>query len=129
MKQVLKIFLIILLSAMPVSVFAYQECLITADGKLSDIRIEHNDIIDVYPLITIMNDKNTLIVHPLKEGSSRFIVTKGGKEKLVFSVNVSKKETTIDQVDGVEIFQIDTPPVMYEYDLDEPPIIKSDGVS
>ena len=67
--------------------------------------------------------KNTLIVHPLKEGSSKFIVTKGGKEKLVFSVNVSKKETIIDQVDGVDIFQIDTPPVMYEYDLDEPPII------
>jgi len=128
-KQVLKIFLIILLSAMPVSVFAYQECLITTDGKLSDIKIEHNDIIDVYPLITIMNDKNTLIVHPLKEGSSKFIVTKGGKEKLVFSVNVSKKETIIDQVDGVDIFQIDTPPVMYEYDLDEPPLIKGDEVS
>ena len=129
MTRVLKIFLIILLSAIPISVFAYQECLITADDKLSDIKVEHNDIIDVYPLITIMNDKNTLIVHPLKEGTSKFIVTKGKKDKLLFSVNVGKKETIIDHVDGVEIFQIDTPPVMYEYDLDEPPLIKSNEVS
>lgn len=101
--------------------YAYQECIITTDKKLSDIKIEHNDVIDVFPLVTIMNDKNTLVVHPLKEGTSRFIVTKGGKEKFVFNVTITRFETKINEVDGFDIFQIDTPPQNYEYELDTPP--------
>ena len=52
------------LFSLPVA--AFEDCIITTKGKLNDIRIQHNDIIDVFPLITISNNKNTLIVHPLK---------------------------------------------------------------
>ena len=41
-------------------VFAYEDCIISTDGKMTDIKIQHNDIIDVFPLITIMNDKMSL---------------------------------------------------------------------
>ena len=122
MLKLIKILLIFFLSAIPISAFAYQECIITTDKKLSDIKIEHNDVIDVFPLVTIMNDKNTLVVHPLKEGSSRFIVTKGGKEQFVFNVTITRFETKIEEVKGFDIFQIDTPPENYEYELDIPPI-------
>ena len=122
MLKLIKILLIFFLSAIPISAFAYQECIITTDKKLSDIKIEHNDVIDVFPLVTIMNDKNTLVVHPLKEGASKFIVTKGGKEQFVFNVTITRFETKIDEVDGFDIFQIDTPPQNYEYELDTPPV-------
>ncbi len=105
------------------SVQAREDCIISNSEKLTDIRIEHNDIIDVFPLITIMNEKNTLIVHPLKEGNTRFMVTKGGKEKVVFNVKVKDDKTIIDDVKGFDILTVDCPPgyFEYEYELDEPP--------
>ena len=102
---------------------AYEDCIITTDGKLSNIKIQYNDIIDVFPMITIMNDKNTLIVHPLKEGFSEFSVIKNNKEKFYFGVNVTEEKTSIPHVEGFDILTVDCPPNSYEYsfDLDLPP--------
>lgn len=103
--------------------FAFEDGFITTNKKLSDIKIEDNTIIDVFPLYTIMNEKNSLIVHPLKEGNTRFSVLKGGKDIVLFNVSVSEDETKISEADGFDVFQIDCPPNYYEYLLDEPPII------
>ncbi len=100
---------------------AFEDCVISTDGKLSDISIENNDIIDIYPLITVMNEKNTLIVHPLKEGKTRFCILKNGKRTVMFNVEVTPEKTVIDNIDGFEILQIDEPPENYEYELDIPP--------
>ena len=99
---------------------AYETCLITADGKLTDISIENNYIIDVCPIFTVMNEKNTLLVGPLKEGETRFCVLKNNKDKIMFTVKVEADKTTIDDVDGFDILGIDEPPEEYEYELDEP---------
>ena len=101
--------------------YAMEDCIISTDGKLTDISIGHNDIIDVYPLITIMNEKNTLIFHPLKAGKTRVCVLKNNKEKVMFNVNITEEKTIIDEVEGFDILQIDTPPDIYEYELDIPP--------
>ena len=45
-----KLLLILCISILPAQ--AFQDCVISADGKLSDIKIEQNDIIDVFPLYT-----------------------------------------------------------------------------
>ena len=103
------------------SVYAGRDCIVTTNGKLSDISIEHNDIIDVYPLITLMNEKNTLIVHPLKEGKTRFCILKNGKQKVMFNVNVTADKTIIDNPEGFEVWEIDEPPGIFEYKLDLPP--------
>ena len=107
--------------------YSYEDCIVTSTAKLTDIKIEHNDIIDVFPLVTLMNDKNTLIVHPLKIGQSRFIVTKNKKEQVVFEVSVTENETKIKDVKGFDILTIDCPPGAYEYrfDLDEPPVYRN----
>jgi len=107
-----------------IPVFAYEDCIIMTDGKLTDIKIQHNDIIDVCPLVTIMNDKNTLIVHPLKEGSTKFTVLKDEKEKILFNVDVKDEYTKISSVEGFDILAVDSPPDTYEYyfDIDEPPV-------
>ena len=124
MKKLYSVFFIILIAAATVQ--AREDCIISNSEKLTDIKIEHNDIIDVFPLITIMNEKNTLIVHPLKEGSTRFSVLKNGKEKVIFNVLVEDDKTIIDDVKGFEILTVDCPPgyFEYEYELDEPPILK-----
>ena len=112
--------LIFILSAS--TAYAYETCLITADSKLSEISIENHDIIDVCPIFTIMNEKDTLLVRPLKEGETSFSVLKGNKEKVMFTVKVEADKTTIDDVDGFDILEIDEPPEEYEYELDEPVI-------
>ena len=60
---------LIFLSALQVN--AFEDYLITTKGRLTDISIEDNTIVDVYPVITLMNDKNTLMVSPLAIGKTR----------------------------------------------------------
>lgn len=104
---------------------AYQDYLISNDGKLTDISIENNTIVDIYPLITVMNEKNTLIVHPLKEGSTRFCVLKNNKNIVMFNIKITKDETIIDEVEGFDILAIDRPDGVNvedeRFELDEPP--------
>lgn len=99
-----------LIALLSLPVYAFEDCVVSTNGKLSDIKIEQNDIIDVFPLYTIMNEKNTLIVHPLKEGKTRFCVLKNGKEIVVFNVGVTEENTVIDDVEGFDIFSVDIPP-------------------
>lgn len=118
---------LLLLSLIILPAQAFQDCVITTDGKLSDISIEHNNIIDVYPMFTIMNEKNTLFVHPLKEGKTKLCVLKNNKNIVMFNVEVKSDETIINEVDGFEVFSIDTPPEMTndeEFELDTPPTIE-----
>ena len=118
--KLLKILTALFLFSTPV--FAFEDCIITNDSKLTDIRIENHDVIDVFPLITVSNEKNTLIVHPLKTGRSNFSVLKNDKNIVLFSVKVDSEKTTILPVDGFEILGLDTPPDFFEYELDFPPI-------
>ena len=118
-----------LLSLIMLPAQAFQDCVITADGKLSDISIEQNDIIDVYPLFTVMNEKNTLFVHPLKEGKTRLCVLKNNKNIVMFTVEVKPDETIISEAEGFEVFSIDPPPEAEGdiFELDLPPGVNSVG--
>ena len=101
-------------------VFAFEDCLLSTNGKLTNISIENNQMIDVFPLITIMNEKNTLLVHPLKEGVTGFTVLKDGKDKFLFTVKITEDETIISQNEGFNVLQIDEPPAILDCDLDLP---------
>lgn len=103
---------------------AFEECVITTKGKLTDIKIENNQIINVYPLITIMNNKNTLFVKPLKEGETNFSVLKNGKKIYNFNVKITENRTQIDDVEGFIIQTLDLPPNLFNFKLDEPPLLK-----
>lgn len=100
---------------------AFEDSIITTNGKLSNIKIEDNTIIEIYPLITIMNEKNTIIVQPLKEGFTTFTVMKNGKQEYKFEVNVNKKNTQISNNEGFEILSLDIPPQEELEFLDFPP--------
>ena len=66
---------------------AFEDYIISTNGKLSNILIENNEIVDICPIITIANDKNILMVHPLKEGITCFTVVKNNKEKTTNVIN------------------------------------------
>lgn len=102
---------------------AFEDYIITTNGKLTDISIENNKIVDVYPIITVMNDKNTLMVTPLKEGKTRVCFLKNNKEKVMFNIEVTEEKTLIDEVEGFDILSLDSP-VEENFILDEPPIFK-----
>lgn len=104
-----------------VTVFAYQDCIIMSDGKLTDINIEDNTIVDITPVITVMNEKNTLMVHPLKQGSTKFCVLKNDKSLALFTIEVTELETIITPPLGFDVFTIDSPGNEIEFNLDEPP--------
>ena len=116
---------LILLSAIPA--YAFEDCLITTNGKLTDISIEHNDIVDVYPVVTIMNEKNTLFVHPLKTGETRVCVLKNGKEKVMFNIKITPDKTEIEDVKGFDILKLDPPPMQDDEELDPPPMLREIG--
>ena len=103
--------------------YAFEDYIITTKGKLTDISIEDNTIVDVCPLITILNDKNTLLVTPLKTGKTRFCVLKNTKEKVMFNIEITGNKTIIDNVNGFEILSIDQPGTG-EFELDKPPMLK-----
>lgn len=99
---------------------AFEDYLILSNSKLVDIRIENNNIIDVYPLVTVMNEKNILIVHPLACGTTRFSVLKNEKERVTFHVYIENNKTHIGEVEGFNILALDEPPTE-EFELDLPP--------
>ena len=120
MKKLIIIFLIFLTS---LQAQAFEDYIITTNGKLTDISIENNKIVDIYPLITIMNDKNTLMVSPLQEGKTRFCVLKNGKDKVMFHIEITENKTIIEDVEGFDILALDSP-MRDEFELDEPPMLK-----
>ena len=119
MNKWLTILLILFLS---LPAYAFEDYIIMTKGKLTDISIEDNSIVDVCPLITIMNDKNTLMVSPLKIGKTRFCVLKNNKEKVMFSIEVTESKTYISDVEGFKILALDSPE-KEEFVLDKPPVI------
>ena len=107
----------------PLAANAYEDYLIITNGKLTDISIEDNTIVNVYPLITLMNDKNTLMVTPLKIGKTRVCILKNNKDIVMFNIEVKKNTTIIDEVNGFDILSLDTP-ILDKLELDEPPVLK-----
>lgn len=120
LKKIFSVLLVTFFSTLTVN--AFEDCIIVTKGKLTDINIEDNSVIDVYPLITVMNDKNTLIVHPLKSGNTRFCVLKNNKNLALFEVTVEDYKTNINAPEGFEVLTIDPPNNEFEFELDEPPV-------
>ena len=119
MKKWLNILLIVYFTTLPS--FAYEDYLIINNEKLTDIKIEDNSIIDVYPMVTIANDKNILIVRPLRVGKTKFCALKNNKDVILFNVDVKEDETIIDNVNGFDILSIDKPNNYSGIQIDLPP--------
>lgn len=117
----IRILCLMLLGLLCNPVLAFEDCLISSSSKLSDIKVYDSEIVNVYPIYTLLNEKNTLYVQPLKLGETKFTILMDGKETHMFSVKVEPEKTLIENTSGFEVVTIDLPPGLYEYELDEPP--------
>ena len=115
--------LLALIISSTLQTYAFEDYILSTKGKLTNISIEDNTIVDVYPLITIMNNKNTLFISPLKIGKTRFSVLKNGKEKVIFNVEIEENKTFIKEVEGFEMLSLDMPEES-NFVLDEPPMLR-----
>ena len=110
------------------AVQAYEDCILFADGKLTDIKIEDNSIVDISPLITVSNDKNTYIIHPLKSGETKICVLRNDANLIDFDIKVTENKTSISEAEGIEVLTLDVPEA--EIEIDAPPLMlkgESDG--
>ena len=103
---------------------AFEEYILSTEGRLSKINVENEEILKIQPIITIDNSKNTLFITPLKEGETKFSVVKNSLEKITFDVKIDEKKANFSQVEGFYIVAFDAPPVILDCNLDEPPMIK-----
>ena len=114
-----KIFTIIFILNTALSVQAFEDCIITSDGELTNIKVEDNTIVDIIPITTILNEKNTFILHPLKTGKTNICILKNNKNLIEFGVVVQDEETIVEESDGIDILTLDEPDEPIE--IDEPP--------
>ena len=122
MKKSFLIIALILISTLQTQ--AFEEYILSTEGKLSKINIENSEILKIEPVITIDNSKNTLFITPLKEGETKFSVVKNNVEKITFDVKINEENISFSQIDGFDIVAFDAPPVILDCNLDEPPVIK-----
>ena len=101
--------------------YAFEDYVISSNGKLSDIKIQDDTIVEIKPLVTIMNEKNILLVQPLKMGVTTFTVKRNSNENFIFHIKVEEEKTMISEVPGFKVFSIDLPPTK-DFELDPPPI-------
>lgn len=103
---------------------AFEDVVLATDGKVSNLKIEDNSIINVYPLATIQNEKNILFIIPIKNGKTMFSLMKNETDKFEFEVDVKEDETIISERVGFEAISLDEPPEILDYEIDLPPVIK-----
>ena len=119
-------FLIALILVSTLQTQACEEYILSTENTLSKIKVENQDILSVKPIVTIDNSKNTLFITPIKKGQTSFSFIKNGNEKVTIDVNIEEEKTTFSKEDGFDIISFDAPPVILDYLLDEPPVIKTE---
>lgn len=107
-----------ILSLLSLQAQAFEEVVVSSNAKLTDIKIKDNSIINVYPLVTIMNEKNTLFFEPLGIGNTEVCILKDEKNLVVFNVEVKEDETIVECAEEFDVLAIDLP---HELTLDLPP--------
>lgn len=105
---------------------AFEEYILSTKSILSEIKIENQEILNIEPIVTIDNSKNTLFIIPLKEGETSFSFVKDKKEKISFDVKIEGKKAFFSKIEGFDIVAFDEPPIILDCNLDKPPVIKKD---
>jgi len=102
--------------------------LITTDENVKSSFVSNPDVVTLNPFFTIFNEKNVLLLHPLKVGKGCFTIFLE-KSDVAFDVVVKPSKTNPDikslDVNVFEIMPLDAPPNVEE--LDEAPSLINKG--
>ena len=119
MKKIIMI-LLIFFSALQAN--AFEDLILSSNEKMTDIKIENNQIINIHYLTTILNEKDTIFINPINIGETSFSLIKAN-EKYTFNIKVDEDETFINNIEGFEIVSLDTPPQILDFEIDPPPVL------
>jgi hypothetical protein len=105
MKNLLIIFLILML---PLQTFAFEDYLILSDKPVSSITWSDDNILSAFPLLTIDNKKNSIVVRAKTEGFA-ILTIETDKSNANIEVKVTKDKTILSAVEGFTYFVLDKP--------------------
>lgn len=87
--------------------------LISTDKNITSSFVSDNSIVTLSPFFNIFNEKNVLLLHPRKEGKTKFSIFIGNDDN-IFDVTVKPNSTKANDTTfkkGVfEIMLLDSPP-------------------
>jgi len=115
-KSFLISFIITLCLALIPKVFAFDNYLLHTDKPVVKIVSSDSSIITANVLVTIMNEKDTVIITPKHVGKA--VLTFYFKDETIeIPVNVKKMRTVFKKNPKLNFIKIDTPPQLFQIDL------------
>lgn len=103
-----KLLLALIIFITPVKAYALQDYLIFSDKPVKSVSVEDKSILRVFPVQTIDNSKQTIILKPIKEGKTS-VTIKTFESQSVLKVKVKKDETLIKDCEGFDFMPADIP--------------------
>lgn len=103
-----KLLLALIIFITPVKAYALQDYLIFSDKPVKGVSVEDKSILRVFPVQTIDNSKQTIILKPIKEGKTNVIIKTNVSEN-VLKVKIKKDETLIKDCNGFDFMPADIP--------------------
>lgn len=119
-----KVLTIALFSVLIQPDFAYEDLIISNTNTITQIKNRTPDIINIEPIYTIMNERNTVLINVLTEGIADFSLELETGKVANFELSASKNKTEIKKSakdfnifvvdDYVESVELDLPPGVSE---------------
>lgn len=104
-----KVLLFLTLFILPLQADAYQDYIIFSDNPVSSAVIEDSNIAEVFPLQTIANKKETILLKAKKDGKTNIIITTSQGERRI-GINVKSDKIIFNDLNGFNTEVCDIPP-------------------
>ncbi len=117
MKKGLFYFVIILTCAIFIpKVFAFDDYVVHTTKPVNKVVSSDRNIVTANVLVTIMNEKDTILISPKSEGKA-ILIFEFKDETITVPVTVKKNRTAFKKNTGLEFVKLDPPPQLFQIDL------------
>lgn len=117
MKKGLFYFVIILTCAIFIpKVFAFDDYVVHTTKPVNKVVSSDRNIVTANVLVTIMNEKDTILISPKSEGKA-ILIFEFKDETITVPVTVKKNRTVFKKNTGLEFVKLDPPPQLFQIDL------------
>lgn len=89
--------------------FAFESYFVMSELPIKNYSAENKNLVMIKRNVTLLDDKKTLILTPLKEGQTKIYID-FGENKTQFNIDIKKDSTTFDNANGLTFIQIEKPP-------------------
>lgn len=122
MKKFLGLGILIAMVFVP-RVMAYDNYIVHTAKPVMKVVSSDRDIVTANVLVTVMNEKDTILISPKGEGKA-ILIFEFKDETITVPVRVNKKKAVFKKNTGLEFVKLDPPPELFQIDL--PP--RTEGV-